>query len=205
MSIFLIRHGETAGNARRVMQHPHTPLSADGIAQADRLARRLADAGIAHILASDMARAERTARAVHDATGAPLELEPLLHERNFGDLRGRPYAEFDFDPFAPEFVPPAGESWAVFHERVDRAWARVTELALSVDGHLAVVTHGLVCHSVATRWVELPEGAASTGRDGPPLRFGNTAVTTVVGPDPWRVERLACTAHLDAVADGAPV
>jgi hypothetical protein len=30
------------------------------------------------------------------------------------------------------------------------------------------------------------------------LRFGNTALTILHGPSPWRVELLACTAHLDA-------
>ena len=53
MAIFVVRHGETPGNAARVVQTPETPLSARGALQAERLARRLADAGIGHILASD--------------------------------------------------------------------------------------------------------------------------------------------------------
>jgi len=40
--LFLIRHGETVGNASRTVQQPDSPLSARGLAQADRLARRLA-------------------------------------------------------------------------------------------------------------------------------------------------------------------
>src|SRR5262245_21507210 len=35
-SIFLIRHGETLGNASRVVQHPDDPLSPRGLAQAER-------------------------------------------------------------------------------------------------------------------------------------------------------------------------
>ena len=34
MSIFLIRHGETLGNASRTVQLPDNPLSPRGIAQA---------------------------------------------------------------------------------------------------------------------------------------------------------------------------
>jgi len=49
MSIFLIRHGETEGNAARIVQRPDIPLSPRGQAQAERLARRLADAGITGI------------------------------------------------------------------------------------------------------------------------------------------------------------
>src|SRR2546421_523807 len=141
MRIFLIRHGETIGNASRIVQYPDAPLSPRGIAQAERLARRLAREDIAHIVSSDYARARVTAEHLQVATGAPLSFEPLLQERNFGDLRGTPYAELGFDMFAPGYAPPNGEAWEVFHVRVDRAWARVQALAGKTDGNLAVVTH----------------------------------------------------------------
>ncbi len=195
MAIFLVRHGETPGNAGRVIQTPDTPLSARGEAQARRLADRLAGAGVGRILSSDFARAEYTARALRAATRAPLALEPLLQERNFGDLRGTPYAELDFDLFAPDYEPPGGESWEVFHARVDLAWERVRTVAGRTRGHLAVVTHGLVCASLASRHLAL--GA----RSDPGLRFGNTALTVVEAEPPFRVERLACTAHLDGDED----
>ena len=206
MAILLIRHGETAGNRERVMQRPGIPLSEQGLHQAERLAARLSDAGIELIVSSDLARAEMTARALERRSGARLELEPLLQERNFGDLRGTPYSQLESDPFAPGYAPPAGESWAAFHDRVDRAWLRVRERASEVDGPLAVVTHGLVCHSLCLRHLSLPEGAATgAAPDGPPLRFGNTALTVIEPEPPWRVERLACTAHLELVEEGAPV
>ena len=129
MSIFLIRHGETVGNASRVVQHPDNPLSPRGVAQAERLARRLAGAGIAHIVSSDFARAAGTARALERVLAVPLTFEPLLQERSFGDLRGTPYADLGLDMFAPDYAPPNGETWDVFHRRVDRAWARVQAVA----------------------------------------------------------------------------
>ncbi|MEX2147543.1 MAG: histidine phosphatase family protein [Candidatus Rokuibacteriota bacterium] len=189
--IFLIRHGETLGNACRIVQHPDTPLSARGAAQAERLANRLAQAGIARILSSDFARAVTTAHSVQRATGAPLSFEPLLQERNFGDLRGRPYAELGFDMFEPDYAPPNGETWPVFHARVDRAWARVRALAEATPGHLAVVTHGLVCRSLAARHLVLAAG------DAVPERWENTSVTVVACPAPWQVSLLNCIAHLD--------
>ena len=57
MAIFLIRHGETLGNASRTVQMPDNPLSPRGVAQAERLARRLGHEGIALILSSDYSRA----------------------------------------------------------------------------------------------------------------------------------------------------
>ncbi len=208
MSIFLIRHGETASNRDRVVQVPETPLSARGHAQAERLAARLANAGIVRIVASDLTRAAMTAAALARSTGLEVDVDPDLRERNFGAHRGTPYAELGergVELFAAGYAPPGGETRESFHERVDRAWQRAALLARSLEqdgrskGHLALVTHGLVCHSNAARLVELPEdfGRQDVGPDGPPIRFGNTALTVLEGPDPWRVERFACTRHLD--------
>ena len=195
--LFLIRHGETEGNALRIVQHPHIPLSPRGVTQAERLALRLAREGVARIVSSDYARAMTTAEHLQRATGAPLAIEPLLRERNFGDLRGTPYAELGIDMFALDYAPPNGETWPMFHERVDRAWARVQELAASTSGSLAVVTHGLVCRSLAARHLILGDG------DAVPERWENTSLTIVDCPAPWRVRLLNCVAHLDGL-DAAP-
>jgi probable phosphoglycerate mutase len=180
------------------VQLPDAALSPRGVAQAERLARRLTSLGIARILASDLVRATTTAEHLHRATGAPLELDPLLQERNFGDIRGTPYARLDFDPFAPDYAPPGGESWETFHARVDRAWERIQACAGETDGHLAVVTHGFVCRSVAARHVVLAAGSVV------PDRWENTSLTILEGPEPWHVRLLNCVAHLDGLAaDGA--
>ena len=192
MSIFLIRHGETEGNAARIVQRPESPLSERGAVQAERLARRLAREGIAQIVSSDLARAVTTAARLHDVTGAPLAFDPLLQERNFGDVRGTPYADLGIDLFAPDYAPPNGETWPAFHARVDRAWARIQELAAATTGgSLAVVTHGLVCRSLAARHLILADGEAA------PERWENTSLTIVDGRAPWRVRLLNCIAHLD--------
>ena len=205
MSIYLIRHGETPGNANRVIQVAETPLSDRGLQQAEALATRLADAGVVHILASDLSRAHMTAQALERTTGAPLELEPLLQERNLGDLRGTPYSELGFDPFAPDYVPPAGESWDAFHDRVARAWRRVADVAPRLDGHLAVVTHGLVCRAVVQHHVTL-RGSAASDPEATGAAFGNTCLSVIESQAPFGVELLACTAHLGGSApEGAPV
>jgi probable phosphoglycerate mutase len=196
--IFLIRHGETLGNASRTVQLPDNPLSPRGIAQAERLAKRLEREGVAAILSSDLARAAETARHLAQVTGLPVEHDALLQERNFGDLRGTPYADLGFDMFAPGYAPPNGETWEVFHERVDRAWARIRARAAAAGGCLAIVTHGLVCRSLAGRHLVLPDGQAV------PERWENTAVTIVDRPgggdSAWRVRLLNCVAHLDDLA-----
>jgi len=193
VSIFLIRHGETLGNASRTVQLPDNPLSPRGMAQAERLARRLEREGIASVLSSDLARAVATADYLRRATRAPVRYDPLLQERNFGDIRGTPYAELDFDMFAPGYAPPNGESWEVFHARVDRAWALVQQAAAVAKGNLAVVTHGLVCRSLVGRHLILPDGQEA------PERWENTALTIIDYPAPWRVRLLNSIDHLDGL------
>lgn len=186
--IFLIRHGETASNAARIVQTPDTPLSERGLAQAEALARRVAALGVATIVSSDLPRARMTAERVQAATGAPLVLEPDLQERNFGHLRGQAYASFTVDILAPDYEPPGGERWADFHARVDAVWPRLVERAAATPGNLAVVTHGLVCRAITDRHLTL--AGASCGP------WQNASLTVVEPHPPWRVQVLNCTAHL---------
>ncbi len=176
-----------------MLQPPETPLSVRGIIQARHLGARLAGEPIARIVSSDLARAVMTADEIQRATGAPVELEPLLQKHNFGDLRGRAYAELGFDPFALDYHPPGGESWTEFEARADRAWARVEEIAARAGGPLAVVSHGLVCRAFALRQLRIDPDA----RREEIARWGNTSLTIAEGPPPWRVRVLNCTAHLD--------
>lgn len=190
MSIFLIRHGETALNAARVVQTPDTPLSERGIAQAEALGRRLAGIGVAAILSSDLPRALMTAEALRAATGAPISLDPGLQERNFGDVRGRPYAELGVDILSSTYEPPGGESWADFHARVDAVWPRILAARAATGGNLAVVTHGLVCHVLADRHLRLPAAE-------PRAPWRNASLTVLDGAAPHAVQVLNCTVHLE--------
>jgi probable phosphoglycerate mutase len=196
--LLVIRHGETPLNAARIVQRPETALSAVGLAQAERLAERLATTGVARILSSDLRRAMMTAERVRAATGAPVELEPLLQERNFGDVRGTPYAEHGCDIFALGYEPPGGETWEAFHDRVARAWAAILAAAGRTDGNLAVVTHGLVCRAIVERHCAVP------GQVPVPLAWANTSVTTIEATTPFRVRGVNCIAHLEAGSGSAP-
>ena len=194
MAIFIVRHGETAGNAARMIQSPETPLNERGVAQAEALAERLAGEGVARILASDYTRARMTAGAVHRATGVPIEIEPRLRERDFGDWRGTSH------DVVPHFldagvVPPNGEAWEAFHARAGAAWEHVARLAREAAGNVVAVTHGLVCYSFALNHLSLPAGVeADRG-------FHNTSLTVAGSRAPWTVTTLNCTAHLDGAIE----
>jgi len=137
-----------------------------------------------------------TAERLAAATGARLRLDALLRERNYGDIRGMAYDAVKTDIFAADFVPPGGESWCEFHARVALAWDVVRETAAGTAGHLAVVTHGLVCGALALRHFALQPGTE-------PLMWRNASVTTVEAKPPWRVLVCNDTSHLqDGAAKG---
>lgn len=165
----------------------------------------MAALGFVHILCSDLLRARMTADALHAKSGVTLEETPLLQERNFGDLRGTPYAELKTDPFAHGFLPPNGEDGEMFHARVARAFELTVQRRRELPGTLVVVTHGLVCRAMIERHV-LPlqagqnKSADQVGVELPRL-FHNTSVTVFAGDTPHALALLNCVAHLDG--DGA--
>jgi probable phosphoglycerate mutase len=190
MTILLVRHGETEGNAARILQRADIPLNERGMRQAERLAQRLSAQAFVRILCSDLLRARMTAAPLAARSGIAVEESPLLQERNFGDLRGLPYAELAENPFAPEFVPPNGEAWPAFHARVADAFAFIVSRRRGANGTLVVVTHGLVCRAIVERHARLPEGVAA------PERFDNTGVTVLHEDAPHAVSLINCTRHL---------
>jgi 2,3-bisphosphoglycerate-dependent phosphoglycerate mutase len=192
MTILLVRHGETDGNAARILQRPDVPLNDRGMRQAERLAERLSAHGFVSILCSDLLRARMTAAPIAARSGIAIEESPLLQERNFGDLRGMPYSALAEDPFGPDVVPPNGEDWPAFHARVADAFAFIVSRRRSVNGTLVVVTHGLVCRALVERHALLHDGIVV------PERFDNTSITVLHEDAPHGVSLLNCTRHLVA-------
>ncbi|MES2715376.1 MAG: histidine phosphatase family protein [Pseudomonadota bacterium] len=194
MNLLIIRHGETPLNVARVMQPADTPLSANGQLQAASLAQRLAAAQPvrpAGIVSSDLPRALQTAQALAAATGLPITTSALLHERNFGDLRGQLYDSLGFDPLTREEAPANGESIPQFAARCAAAWAWVLQQQAALGGPLAVVTHGLVIR----QWLhhgplQVPAGLVL------PERLSNTSLTLATAAAPHAVSLVDCTAHL---------
>ena len=66
-------------------------------------------------------------------------------------------------------------------------------------GNLAVVTHGLVCYSLALRHLRLPAGSE------PDLRVPNTALAMIEPAPPFHVALWGCVAHLEDAPEGGPV
>jgi probable phosphoglycerate mutase len=178
--ILAIRHGETAWNVdTRIQGHLDIALNDTGRGQAARLARALAARGepLAAVYSSDLQRAWDTARALAEATGAPLVPHTGLRERHFGRLQGLTYADIaarhpeDAQRWRmrdPHWVPEGGESLHALHQRVLQT---VHALAAAHPGEqIAIVSHGGVLDSLYRAAVGIELSAPRT------WKITNTAV-----------------------------
>jgi len=143
--LILVRHGETAHNARGLMNPDsklEAPLSADGEAAARRLAALLAAEPVDLIVASPRLRARRTAELIAGRRG--LEVRDLdgLAEIRAGSFEAGPVAAFQEWVLAtpPATPAPGGESVLAAAERYLDAARRIRAEPAAV---VVAVTHNL--------------------------------------------------------------
>ncbi len=92
--LYLIRHGQSAGNAEgRFGGHGPTPLSDLGQRQAELTAKLLAKEGIHAIYSSDLARAVQTAEPLAKRLGLEINTSDAFRERHVGVLEGLTFDE----------------------------------------------------------------------------------------------------------------
>ncbi|MGF6954436.1 histidine phosphatase family protein [Paraburkholderia youngii] len=204
--ILFIRHGETDWNRiKRIQGHIDIPLATTGIAQAQRLAQRLAaeakqGARLDAIYSSDLQRAQQTAQPIGEALDLPLQSRENLRERSYGAFQGHDSDEIALrfpDEYAqwqtrdPGFAPPGGESHRVFYHRIMHAI--VPLVAAHPGGRIVCVTHGGVLDCVHRFATSMPLDAP---RNYPLL---NTSLNVVdYGNDRATIVTWADVSHLEA-------
>ena len=148
--LVLIRHGETDMNRERRFQgHVDVALNAIGLEPARRLADRMAGQQADAVYASDLLRAQQTARPIASELALPAVPEAGLREQSFGRVDGmrvddikaqHPEAWEGWLRFDEHYAMPEGESTHQFHRRVMAALHRL--VAAHAGGKVVVVTHG---------------------------------------------------------------
>ncbi len=155
--VYLARHGETAWTISR--QHTGVtdlPLTAQGEAEAVRLAERLEGLTFAAVLTSPLQRAVRTCELA--GFGSAAEVEPDLLEWNYGAYEGRTSADIraerpDWQLFRDGC--PGGESPDQVGARADRVIRRVR----AIGGDVLLFSSGHFLRVFAARWLGLDPGA----------------------------------------------
>jgi alpha-ribazole phosphatase len=157
--LYLIRHGETPRQGF-CNGHLDEPLTANGIAEIEAVAQRLAGMKFAALYASDLGRAIQSA----DILGRVLHIRPIisppLREKCFGEWEGLPQAEIQrrFPGEWEEWVvnpadakPTGGETCREMAARVLPVIEQIIKRHLGEQ--VAIVAHGgvnrvILCHSL---------------------------------------------------------
>lgn len=147
LTVFFVRHGQTEMNQQRLLQgQSGYGLLPEGIRDAERAARRLADQGVSLLYCSDQLRARQTARILkrHLEVSPEIRHSRMLREMDYGRATGHPepsvrrkYPRFRTDA---SFVFPGGESFERVQVRAFRWLDRL--LRRHPAGRIGVVTHG---------------------------------------------------------------
>ena len=179
MTLHIVRHGESAGNARGIIQGSlDLPLTERGREQAERVARRLHGRPIGAVYSSPLRRAAETADAIGARLALPVMPEPALTEYGFGAAEGLPWAEVRrrwrlADGDWGRGLVPGEEGTAAFRARV---WARVWALLERHPEEDAVlVAHGGVIGAVVAQAWGLGERAHAQ------IYAANGGITVPVG------------------------
>jgi len=162
--ILLLRHGETLWNIEgRIQGHGDSPLSAEGLAQAEALARRLAGECPAALYTSDLGRARQTMAPIARATGLTPRIDPALRERCYGAFEGRTWPEIERD-FPQQYAAHltgdpgvkalGGESMLEFHDRAVGGLTRIAET--SGEDKVVIVAHGGVLGMLYRHIMDIP-------------------------------------------------
>lgn len=149
--LFLVRHGETEWSASgRHTSRTDVPLTRNGVAQAEALARRLSGERFAAVLTSPMQRAIETCRIAGLARDAIVTDD--LREWDYGVYEGRTTDEIRVEQ--PGWTiwtadVRGGEPIEDVAARVDR----IIELALGAPGDVGLFGHGHCLRILAARWI----------------------------------------------------
>lgn len=169
--LYLIRHGQSAGNAEgRFGGHGPTPLSELGRQQAEKTAKMLAKEGVSAIYSSDLDRATQTAEPLAKLLDLPIHATPAFRERHVGVLEGLTFdeskTEYPKDYYALvnrniNHVISGGES---YRHLLRRATAKLNEVMRSHPGErIAIFSHtGAICYLTLYLLGSIHRGTKST-------------------------------------------
>ncbi len=165
--LWLIRHGESAGNAEgRLQGQADFPLTPRGLRQAEAVAMRLRGQRFTALYSSDLSRALDTACIIGTAVELLVETDPRLREIDIGvwsGLTGPEIAQRHGDEWGqwsqrrdPHFRRGGGESYRDLTERVAPA---VTELVRQHPGErVLIVSHGGTINAYLAHLLGMPLG-----------------------------------------------
>jgi broad specificity phosphatase PhoE len=203
-SFVFLRHGESIGNAESRWQgQSDYALTEKGRKQARALANRWKSEAVKFdlIISSPLVRAKETAEIIASTLGVKVKFDPILLERNIGEMEGLTVEEVRKKP-QPPYVTPydsiGGEGegdWALFL----RAGQALHELIRRSPGSYLIVSHGGLLNQLMNAIIGI---APHVDPSGVRFRFENTAFARVIyfpHQHRWAIDTVNDRAHLKSL------
>jgi broad specificity phosphatase PhoE len=201
--IYLIRHGESLGNAARIyLGHTDLDLSELGYLQAEQTAKELADVEFSAIYSSDLLRAKHTAEPHAKMRGIELVTTVRLREMNVGEWEKAPVDELLKDERFTKgwrenfglFTFPAGENVG---DAADRIYSFLSEIAQKHNGEtVAAVFHAAAIRAFWCKMLGIPKEEWASA-----VPFPVNASYSIIEYENGKFsgKSYSCAEHLDAV------
>lgn len=195
--VIIVRHGETDYNAQHRWQGQlDVPLNKNGKAQAEALAKHLANEALDGVFSSDLKRCYDTARPIAKSKNLTVIPDKRLREVHLGLFQGltrtqiqevypQKMMRWDNDD---SYVITHGESRSQVQNRTFEAWLEI--IKREDMSNIMIVSHGGAIRMMLTK--VLPQ---TTER----LRFANTSFSILErdSNNTWQVKSINMTSHLE--------
>lgn len=205
-TIYIVRHGESEGNAGPYHGTFDVPLTEKGIAQAKLVAKRARSLGAEVLVSSTMTRAKQTTDHILDEVPLPVEYSDLLIERRrpseiLGKLKEDPKNIAIIQAVIDNYCVPG---WKYsdeenFEDLKIRAKQAVDLLDARSENTILVVSHGLFTRMIVGH---ILFGEQFSAEEGNALIYNmattNTGITTLGKQEggSWRLLTWNDQAHL---------
>lgn len=147
MKLYLARHGECEGNARKLFFGlTNYPLTERGLLHANMLREKFVDIPVSTVYASRLSRSYETAEIAIHGKAVPVIRMPEFNEQDMGPLEGLTY-EAVIEGF-PDELPKMLENWTQYSPSGVESFAEVSarvirglNMIISRDEDALIVSH----------------------------------------------------------------
>lgn len=172
MNLFVIRHGQTEQNVKKVVQGvTDSELTQEGILQIEKLKPLIDEKKIDRIIASPLKRAMRTAEIISDGR-LPVNVDDRLQERNWGLYEQIEISKVDRINCWNYYLNTKDNSIEPIQDFMKRIGEVLWELKIKYeDQNILLVTHSAVTRAIYYYVYGIPEDGDMTKFDVPNLEI----------------------------------
>ena len=182
-TIWLTRHGETEWNTVRRMQGQlNSPLTNQGLRQAEELSKWLENEQIDIIYSSPLERAHKTAKIIRGERNIPIVFNADLKEIHLGEWQGKLVHEMEvnepekykvFWSTPEQYIATSGESFYDVRKRIQHFCEEV--IGQEQHQNILIVAHAIVLKSFITYTQGLPISNLWNG-----VKIKPTSITKII-------------------------